>query len=117
MSSTSEIHQNPSDEEAAKIIDANYGRNLLFEYVRSSPSNCLMLMLFMCSEDSTLKDFKAFKAFNSTFRKTYVVLEITDTRSVVFKRDPTGKGGVVGFVTSWVLETKKDKKQFGGDTM
>jgi hypothetical protein len=42
---------------------------------------------------------------------------ITDRRPVIFKRDPAGKGGVVGFATSWVFETKKDKKQVEGDTM
>jgi hypothetical protein len=69
------------------------------------------------SEDSTLKDFNAFKAFNSAFRETYVALEVKDRRPVIFKRDPGGKGGVIGFTTSWVFERKKDKKQVEGDTM
>jgi hypothetical protein len=48
-------------------------------------------------EDSTLKDFNGFKAFNKTFRKTFIPLKITDRKPVVFKRSPSGKGGIVGF--------------------
>lgn len=84
--------------------------------MHSSPSNHLKLTLFN-SEDSTLKDLNAFKAFNSVFRETYVTLEVKDRRPVIFKRDPAGKGGVIGFTTSWVFERKKDKKQVEGDTM
>jgi hypothetical protein len=67
------------------------------------------------SEDSTLKDLNAFKAFNSAFRETYV--EVKDRRPVILKRDRAGKGGVIGFTTSWVFERKKDKKQVEEDTM
>lgn len=47
----------------------------------------------------------------------YLALKIKDRKPVVFKRDPTGKGGVVGFATSWIFEQKKDKKLVGGDMM
>jgi hypothetical protein len=50
-------------------------------------------------------------------RKTYLALKITDRKPVVFKRDPSGKGGVVSFATSWIFERKKDKMFLKGDTM
>jgi hypothetical protein len=96
----SEIHQNPSDKRVAEILRDNFSPDLLVD------------------EDSTLLGFNAFKKFNTTFRENFFALRIVDRKPVVFKSDKHGgKGGVVGFATSWLFEQKKDGALFDGDTM
>lgn len=95
----SEIHQNPSDKRVAEIIRDNFSPGLLVD------------------EDTTLLGFNAFKEFNTTFRDNFFALRIVDRKPVVSKSHKDGKGGVVGFATSWLFEQKKDGALFDGNTM
>jgi len=95
----SEIHQNPSDKRVAEIIRDNFSPDLLVD------------------EDTTQLGFNAFKKFNTTFRDDFFALRIVDRKPVVFKSDKDGKGGMVGFATSWLFEQKKDAALFDGDTI
>jgi hypothetical protein len=58
----------------------------------------------LVDEDTTLLGFNAFKMFNTTFREGFIALKTMDRKPVVFKSDKAGKGGVVGFTTSWLFQ-------------
>lgn len=95
----SDIHQNPSDEVVTEIIAGNFSPHLLVD------------------TDKIELDFNAFRHFNTRFREQFFALRIVDRKPVVFEADEHGRGGVVGFATSWLFERKKDRKLFDGDTM
>jgi hypothetical protein len=94
-----EIHRNPSDKCVAEITKDNFSPDLLV------------------GEDTTLLGFNAFKMFNTTFWEDFTALKTMDRKPVIFKSDKAGKGGVVGFTMSWLLQQKKDEELFDGDTM
>ena len=68
-------------------------------------------------ENDTALNLTAFNTFYRTFRSKYIAVDITDRRPVVHKTDSLGKGGIVGFATSWLFKQKEDGKLFKGDTV
>ena len=79
--------------------------------VREVDSRCLG------SENETIINFAGFKAFNTDFRKEFLSLEILDSKAVIFKTDPEGIVGVVGFVQTFLFEKKSDGQLSTGDTV